>query len=85
MIEIEQEPSTGDGAINEPFIGKSEELPRAEDGISFGGKHFNAAFAAGVTLTVSPPIAENAVIAGISVAVRTAGRSGELHANDYII
>ncbi|RKP05677.1 hypothetical protein THASP1DRAFT_19507, partial [Thamnocephalis sphaerospora] len=75
MIEIEQEPSTGDGSIEEAFISSSDQLPRAEDGIAFGGKHLKAALAAGVTTTISPPMAGDAVIAGISVAAHTAGQS----------
>ena len=47
LLEIEQEPTTGDGEVKTPLITDSAAIPRAEDGIAFGGEHLRAAHAAG--------------------------------------
>ena len=77
MSEIEQEQITQDGYVNSfKSPDHPERIIRAVDGLKLGGKHLEKAYKAGVLTIISPPMAYEGVLVGVSAAFKSAGNSG---------
>lgn len=77
LIEIQSEASTSDGSTSNDIDDENlyKSVTRAVDGIKMDGLHMRKAFLAGVTTTISQPIAGTEPLAGVSVAARIGVKS----------
>ncbi|KAI8873413.1 hypothetical protein GQ42DRAFT_160535 [Ramicandelaber brevisporus] len=78
LVEIEQEPTTGDGTLPaakaESALENPSSIISAIDGLTFDNRHLEAARLAGITTAITPPMSDG-LINGLSVAFRTGASS----------
>ncbi|CAO3609416.1 unnamed protein product [Cunninghamella echinulata] len=87
LIEIQSEASTSDGSTSNDIDDENlyKSVTRAVDGIKMDGLHMRKAFMAGVTTTISQPIAGTEPLAGVSVAARIGVKSTVLESKDIVL
>ncbi|KAJ8659950.1 hypothetical protein O0I10_004176 [Lichtheimia ornata] len=88
LSEMINEPGTQDGFarnnIDDPDLSTS--IVRAVDGLQFNGLHMRKAFKAGVTTSITQPMAAgDQMLAGVSVAFRTGIKHTLLDSNDTYV
>ncbi|KAI8139957.1 hypothetical protein BJV82DRAFT_645934 [Fennellomyces sp. T-0311] len=85
--EIQAESSTLDGYaendVKDPDL--AQRITRAVDGLKLSSLHLQKAFKAGVTSSVSQPLIDSELLAGVSVAFRTGVQHTLLDANDTLV
>ncbi|KAI9468661.1 hypothetical protein BDB00DRAFT_777303 [Zychaea mexicana] len=85
--EIQAEPTTLDGYaendVADPDL--AQKIARAVDGLKLDSLHLQKAFKAGVTTSVSQPLVDSSLLAGVTVAFRTGVKNTFLDANDTFI
>ncbi|KAI8972923.1 hypothetical protein BDB01DRAFT_808623 [Pilobolus umbonatus] len=87
LSEIDAEATTQDGYVKSD-VSDSElykKVVRAVDGLKLNGLHLQKAYKAGVTTTISQPLVDSSILAGLSVAFRTGLENTLLDRNDSLI